>query len=74
MSIEDYFDPYGDPDDRDDPEEQRCKYCGTRGLYFEGRDWRWILVDEDGNAHAPHCKGRTAKRSEFPALEDDDGS
>lgn len=71
MAIEDWI-PDFDGSEAEE-QEQRCKYCGERGLYFEARDRRWILVDDAGNAHAPHCKGRMAKSSEFPALEGDDG-
>lgn len=59
----------GDPDEFHEEREVRCKHCGERGLYWEerGRE-RFILVDEDGNAHAPHCKAKVASPSEFPDL------
>ena len=71
MSVEDWLYDF-DPVDQEEC-EQRCKYCGERGLYFTERGGRWILVDDEERAHAPHCRGRMAKPSEFPALEDDDG-
>jgi len=71
MSIEDWL-PDGDPEfDVDEAREVRCKFCGTRGLFWELRTGsRYVLVDEDGAAHSPFCKGRTAEANEFKKLED----
>lgn len=70
--IADWINERCDDHDFDEDREQRCRYCGERGLYFEERGWkRWILVDEDGDAHMPHCKGRMAKPSEFPEIPDE---
>lgn len=67
--MSDCFDPddFVDSDEPDQQSEQRCKFCGERGLYWEerGRE-RFVLVDENGDAHAPHCKGKVADLSEFP--------
>jgi hypothetical protein len=58
------------PDEFDEAAEQQCSRCGERGLYLEVRAGnRYILVDADGAAHSPFCKGRTAEANEFSVLD-----
>lgn len=62
---------YGDHE-HDEEREVRCKHCGERGLFWEQRGVdRFILVDEDGRAHAPHCKGKVAQDNEFTNLDEE---
>lgn len=70
MSVEDWMTDWYPEDDVDETREVRCKFCGTRGLFWELRTGsRYVLVDEDGAAHSPFCKGRTAKANEFSVLD-----
>ena len=61
---------YDEPEFASEAREVRCNRCGERGLYWEerGRE-RFVLVDEEGKAHAPHCKGNVARASEFKDLD-----
>jgi hypothetical protein len=69
--IADWINQDFDPNLVDEEREVRCKLCNQRGLYWEERGrGRFVLVDEEGKAHAPHCEGRSAKPAEFPLLED----
>lgn len=69
MAIEDWIDGT-EPQDFDEETEQRCKFCGERDLWWAKVNGRWILVDTEERAHAPHCTGQAAKQWEFPKLED----
>lgn len=41
----------------DEVTPQRCPQCGAHPLFYEKREGRFVLVQEDGKAHAPHCPG-----------------
>jgi len=51
MSVEDYFDVWGDPDYLEEPNYIICKYCGTGNLLWEEFETGWRLVDRKNEIH-----------------------
>lgn len=46
MAAEDYFTPYGEPEDDDDEEsDATCKHCGKSGLEWVHTGTRWRLLE-----------------------------
>lgn len=70
MAAEDYFDPYGEPDDYEDG--ITCRYCGVDELRWEwgwarGKGGRWCLMEGDGTLHCcAHGALAPATADEFP--------
>ncbi len=70
MAAEDYFDPYGGPED-DEESDIRCKYCHERYLYWEEargerNQKKFVLMNEDGSIHnCPAFGSATASAEEF---------
>ena len=64
MSIEDYFDIYGEPDDLEEP--VTCWKCGRCDLAWNLIDGRWRLLTPSGRIHA--C-GKINAAKEFEDLD-----
>lgn len=75
MAAEDYFDPYGEPDE--DEGSITCKYCGAQDLHWEegfttSRGLRWVLIEENDSIHCcTHGPQPAASADEFPIETED---
>lgn len=78
MSVEDYFDIYGEPDDGDEPDTLKtCKRCGIGMLHWEEEDiGRYRLYTVRNMLHV--CKPKHVAKmvdtfldSKLPGLEPD---
>ena len=67
MAAEDYFDPYGSPDDEEGNERSvECNRCGKSCLHWEQTENGWALYTENGKRHK--CDPHRAARYDFKDL------
>lgn len=65
MSIEDWIDLYGEPDDSQE-EDVECYKCGRAGLHWEQSEGVWLLCTPTGKVH--QC-GKVNPLREFTDLD-----